>query len=160
MATAVHLGPAAVDWLLVDALGQEACKRQSWDSSQALISLDESTSFIKVLGPAQPSCVALGWGLRTAAGRWRRLCVLCGYWGPTGSGVGGQERVECATTLMMRFQKLVGCMARGPALGLMHGMLSLRLVGVACVLLQGYLHGFLSSLCAVHLLKGLLHGRV
>ena len=48
MATAVHLGPAAMDWLLVDAQGQEVCKRQSWDSSQALISLDASCCCIKV----------------------------------------------------------------------------------------------------------------
>lgn len=61
MATAVHLGPATMDWVLVDCQGGEATCRPSWDSSQALISLDSSASFIKVCcmgtsGKPAPSC--------------------------------------------------------------------------------------------------------
>ena len=99
MATAVHLGPAAMDWRLVDGPGQEQAKRQSWDSSQALISLDSSCSFIKVPQPL-PTTVLLAVGSGALlAGRMLRACRL--VW------------VSCIPTVGWRAGPRPGCRIQG-----------------------------------------------
>ena len=76
VATAVHLGPADMDWLLVDAWGQELRKRPSWDSSQALISLDSSCSFIKVPQPLHTTKLLLMLSGALLAGRMLFPCLV------------------------------------------------------------------------------------